>query len=97
MGWFEDQLSERLASDNSQVQDANLKLSSIVMGKKILQSVMGVDGDAETEILRFYNVSSMSQLSRRDVTLTAGWYNESIGAILAKTKWGISVALIPKR
>src|SRR5574344_118314 len=97
MGWFEDQLSERLASDNSQVQDANLKLSSIVMGKKILQSAMGVDGDAETEILRFYSVSSMSQLSRRDVTLTAGWYNESIGAILAKTKWGLSVALIPKR
>ena len=97
MGWFEDQLSERLASDNSQVKDANLKLSSIVMGKKVLLSAMAADENAEAEIMRFYGVSSMNQLSKRNVTLTEGWYKESIGAILARTKWETPVALIPKR
>lgn len=95
MGWFEKQITERLSRDNEKVRDANLRLSSIVMGNKVFANAIEAAGNSEGEILKFYKVSSLNQLAQRNVHLTDGWWKDCIGAMLAKTADGKTIALIP--
>lgn len=95
MTWFEEQISERLTLDNAQVTDANLKLTSVVMGKKVFDHLLETNEDAYGEIMKFYGVKSMELLAKRNVKLTDKWYNDSIGALIAETNQGKMVAVIP--
>lgn len=95
MGWFEDQIADRLAHDNAQIQDANLRLTSIVMGKKVFENATEAGENAEGEILQYYGVKSLDELASRSVHLTSGWYKDCIGALIAETGTGGQMALIP--
>lgn len=95
MTWFEEQIAERQTRDNAKVRDANLKLTSIVMGNKVFDQMLEANEDAEGEIMKFYGVTSLEQLTKRSIKLTSKWYTDSIGALLAETEQGGIVALIP--
>lgn len=97
MGWVERQLSDRRAKDNRRVIDANLRLTSIVMGDKIYAQFDTDKKNTEKEICNYYHVSSMDELVTRSVRLTPGWYRHSMGAFMAHLTDGRQVALIPGR
>lgn len=95
MGWFEEQIWERLTLDNAKVRDANLKLTSIVMGNRVFDNAIEASENAEKEIMKYYGVNSMDRLSKRSINLKDKWYNDSIGALLGELECGGAVALIP--
>lgn len=67
MGWFDDQIRERLKNDNEQFEEAFANMSSVVMGKSILNAFTADDrraSDAISEILAYYAI----RMEETDVT-----------------------------
>ncbi|MBC3888204.1 NHLP bacteriocin export ABC transporter permease/ATPase subunit [Acetobacterium paludosum] len=59
MGWFDDQIKERLKNDNDQFEEAFANMSSVVMGRSILTEFAADDrrvNDAISEILAYYAI-----------------------------------------
>jgi NHLM bacteriocin system ABC transporter ATP-binding protein len=117
MGWFDEQIRERIRDDEDMMQEAYEKMASAVTGHPLSQLY---DSDrihtqeAISEILRFYHIKSRelpdtvtklnealefllrpSGVMRRTVRLTEKWYKDAYGAMLASTRDGRAVALIP--
>ncbi|AFA50163.1 NHLP bacteriocin export ABC transporter permease/ATPase subunit [Acetobacterium woodii] len=59
MSWFDEQIKERLKSDNDSFSEAFANISSVIMGKSILNSFAAADkreSNAISEILAFYYI-----------------------------------------
>lgn len=97
MGWFDEQIKQRIRNDNEEMHNANIKLMSVVMGEQVLYDVAGDDDriKAQNEIERFYNVDSIKELRQRSVLLSDKWYDECVGALLGKKNNGETIAIIP--
>lgn len=119
MGWFDEQIKERMKNDDEDFSEAFANMSSVIMGKSVLASFQNDAGkiskNAIDEILKYYHIKAneipnnlrdvdeqleyllrSSGIMRREVKLKEKWYEDSIGALLGKTKEGDIVALIPK-
>ncbi|MBQ9673097.1 MAG: NHLP bacteriocin export ABC transporter permease/ATPase subunit [Ruminococcus sp.] len=61
MGWFDDQIKERVKKDSNLFSDAFVEMSSVVMGKKTLSDSLNDYGkqaqDSIRNILSFYNIT----------------------------------------
>lgn len=101
MSWFEDQITSRIHSDEESVRKANIGLSSVVMGKKIIKALeiekREAEKNANDEIQNYYHVDNINQLIRRSVKLSDDWYKNATGAFLGKHSDGQPVALLPIR
>lgn len=117
MGWFEEQIKERIQNDDAMMSDALSRIACAITGQRIS---MLYDSDrmhaqeAINEILCYYHIKSRelpetvktldevlefqmrpSGFMRRPVNLAKGWYKDASGPMLASTKDGKTVALIP--
>ena len=100
-GWFDEQLRERIRSDEEAFSNAFYEVSEPLTGKRITEGA----NDALKEIAEFYNVEVNSGddilksglLMHRTVELKEGWYKDAGGVYLATTKDGNYAALLPRR
>lgn len=99
MGWFDEQIKQRIKNDNEEMCNANIRLMSVVMGEQVLFDVTGDDNEAKAlnEIERFYNVNTIKKLRQRSVVLSDKWHEECVGALLGKKTNGEAIALIPMK
>lgn len=101
MGWFDEQLRERIRADEEAFSNAFMEVAEPLTGRYITE-----DADsALKEIAEFYGVKMSSDydllkssyIMHRTVELKEGWYKDASGVYLARTQEGNYVALIPKR
>lgn len=63
MGWFDEQIKTRILNDNENFENSFVDLSSVVMGKSVVSSIIKSNSkktkNAIDEILRYYHVESM--------------------------------------
>jgi len=118
MGWFDEQIRQRIQGDQDSFADAFADMSSVIMGKSALLAALNDDRkktkEAIDEILKYYHIKpaeapdtikDMNEqieyvlrpwgIMRRIVKLEGEWYKDGIGPLLAQTKSGDTVALIP--
>ena len=97
-GWFDEQLRERIRSDEEAFSNAFYEVSESLTGQRITEDA----NDALKEIAEFYDVNINPEdimtsgiLMHRTVELKEGWYKDAGGVYLATTKEGNYAALIP--
>ncbi len=99
MHWFEEQLNTRKRRDDEGVHDANIYLSSIVMGQEMLRFRRSSNEEglsrAQEDIVNYYKVGNLHDLITRRITLKDKWYKKGFGAFLALDKDDDEVALLP--
>ena len=91
-GWFDEQLRERIRSDEEAFSNAFIGVAESLTGKRVTEGAK----DALQEIAKFYDVDMNSDedilksgmLMHRTVTLKEGWYKDASGVYLATTKDG---------
>ncbi|MBR0250716.1 MAG: ATP-binding cassette domain-containing protein [Synergistaceae bacterium] len=101
MGWFDEQLRERICADEEAFSNAFDEVAEPLTGKRITPDA----GSALREIANFYglkinsdeDILKNSSIMHRKVELKEGWYKDADGVYLAMTKEGNYAALIPKR
>lgn len=100
MGWFDEQLRERILEDEEAFSNAFVEVSEPLTGRRITEGA----NDALHEIAEFYDIKVDSDddilnsglLMHRTVELRKDWYKDAAGVYLATTKDGNYAALIPK-
>ena len=118
MGWFDDQIKDRIENDERVFSESFSEMASVVMGKKALSDTYyDTSKQAKSaiyDILKFYRIKPVelplyvtevsdqidyflrpAGIMKREITLTGKWYKNGIGALLATTKDGKVIALIP--
>lgn len=118
MGWFDEQIKNRIAGDKAEFEDSFLELSASVLGGGEIIRAMNSDKkrtkNAIEEIIKYYDakvvtvppeIKEMNEqldymlrptgIMKRRVSLTGEWWKEAIGAMLASTKDGNTIALVP--
>ena len=118
MGWFDDQIRDRVENDENVFSEAFTEMSGVVMGKKVLtDSYYDQNKQAQNainDILKYYHIKPQelplsvktitdqmdfyfrpTGIMKRDITLKGKWYKDGIGPLLATTKEGNVIALIP--
>ncbi len=118
MGWFSEQLKNRMKKDKMDFENSFIGLSSVILGESAISRALNNDRqktqNAIEEVLRFYkakivevpnNVDDMNKqmeymlrptgIMRRTVELRGKWWQDATGAMIAQTKTGDTVALIP--
>ncbi len=117
MGWLQEQLEQRREKDQQMLEEAFIRISGVVLGKKTAEAEIDervVTKTAIDEILKFYRykpveipeniLDTNEQLDyclrphgvmRRSVKLTPGWHEEAFCPMIAFTKGGALVALLP--
>lgn len=101
MGWFEEQVRERIHADEEMVEKAFLDMGEVLMGKNYGASAVSSRRQriesALGEIDRYYGVQNRElELIKRRVTLEGRWWKEGAGAMLGELKSGEAIALIPR-
>lgn len=100
-GWFDEQLRERIRSDEEAFSNAFIEVAESLTGKRVTEGAK----DALQEIAAFYDVDINPEddilksglIMHRTVTLKEGWYKDASGVYLATTKDGNYAALLPRR
>lgn len=101
MGWFEEQIRDRIHADEEMVEKAFLDMGEVLMGKKhgaaaVLSRRQRMESALE-EIDHYYKVQNRElELIKRKVTLEGRWWKDGSGAMLGELKSGEAVALIPR-
>ena len=101
MGWFDEQLRERIQADEQTFSNAFAEIAEPLTGKHVSQDA----NSALREIAEFYGLSVNSdedilktgRIMHRTVVLKENWYKDADGVYLAQTKEGNYAALIPKK
>lgn len=116
MGWFDEQIKNRISRENDMLLESYEYLDAVVGGNAPVPERGGDRSHGAVEdILRFYRIKSNeapasfrsmderleyllrpSGIMRRSVELKDAWYRDGIGPLLAQTKDGASVALLPR-
>ena len=101
MGWFEEQIKDRIHADEEMVEKAFLDMGEVLMGKNhgaaaVLSRRQRMESALE-EIDHYYKVQNRElELIKRKVTLEGHWWKDGSGAMLGELKSGEAVALIPR-
>lgn len=100
MGWFDEQLRERIRADENAFSNAFMEIAEPLTGKHITEGAKS----ALREIAEYYgekisdeDILKSSYIMHRTVMLKKGWYKDACGLYLGTTKDGNYVALIPRR
>ncbi len=91
MGWFEEQIRDRVQNDDDLFADSFARMANMLGGQEFLSvqfhSDREIAEEAISDILKFYHV--------QPVKLEGEWYKHASGAMLGTLKGDKSVALIP--
>ena len=101
MGWFDEQLRERILADEEAFSNAFIEVAEPLTGKLNTKDA----NSALREIAKFFGIEFNSEedilksgyILHRTVELKEGWYKDASGVYLATTKDGKYAALIPNR
>lgn len=118
MGWFDEQIKNRMQNDQDELYQSFSSLSGVVMGKRMHASELDKarrTQNALEDLLKYYHIKAQevpdsvkdlderleyllrpSGIMRRTVKLSGQWHHDAIGPMLARTKDGEVVTLLPK-
>ena len=117
MGWFDEQIRQRMQSDQEVLEDTIAQMMGVVLngwGAQRLQDQRIVTREALDEVLRYFHEKPVeipeeivgfekqmeyalrpSGLMTRVVYLEEKWFTDAYGPLLAMTKDGVAVVLMP--
>ena len=100
MGWFDEQIRQRMESDQNVLEDSFFRLASVVRDSLDMEKLAQIMGETSYDIQDITRQMEYALrpagLMTRDVELTKGWYNDAYGPMLGYLKdSGAAVALLP--